>query len=84
MLVAEIFRALARLRDQGELAILLVEQNARAALQVADRGYVLERGRVALAGTLGERPDDEGVRAAYLGRGYVEIAVEVEGEGAPR
>ena len=84
MLVAEIFRALARLRDQGDLGILLVEQNARAALQVADRGYVLERGRVALAGTPGELLDDEGVRAAYLGRGYVEIAAEVEGEGAPR
>jgi len=84
MLVAEIFRALARLRDQADLGILLVEQNARAALQVADRGYVLERGRVALAGTPGELLDDEGVRAAYLGRGYVELAAEVEGEGAPR
>jgi branched-chain amino acid transport system ATP-binding protein len=84
MLVAEIFRALARLRDQGDLAILLVEQNARAALQVADRGYVLERGRVAIAGTPRELLADEGVRAAYLGRGYVEIAAEVEGEGAAR
>jgi branched-chain amino acid transport system ATP-binding protein len=82
ILVAEIFRALARLRDRGEEAILLVEQNARAALRVANRGYVLERGRVAISGTPQELLDDEGVRAAYLGRGYVEIAAEMEGDGA--
>jgi ABC-type branched-subunit amino acid transport system ATPase component len=49
-LVAEVFEALARLRGEG-LTLLLVEQMAEAALQIADRAYVLEQGRIVLSGT---------------------------------
>jgi branched-chain amino acid transport system ATP-binding protein len=65
-LVAEIFATISRLRA-ADTAILLVEQNAAAALGIADRGYVLETGRVVLAGTGRELLADSGVRAAYLG-----------------
>jgi branched-chain amino acid transport system ATP-binding protein len=65
-LVAEIFGAIRRLRA-ADTALLLVEQNAAAALAIADRGYVLETGRVVLAGTGTELLADAGVRAAYLG-----------------
>jgi branched-chain amino acid transport system ATP-binding protein len=65
-LVAEIFRAIRRLRA-ADTALLLVEQNAAAALAIADRGYVLETGRVVLEGTGAELLADAGVRAAYLG-----------------
>ena len=65
-LVAEIFAAIRRLRAD-DTALLLVEQNAAAALAIADRGYVLETGRVVLAGTGRELLADAGVRSAYLG-----------------
>ncbi|HEY9532190.1 MAG TPA: ABC transporter, partial [Burkholderiales bacterium] len=51
----------------ADTALLLVEQNARAALAIADRGYVLETGRMVLAGSGAELLADEGVRTAYLG-----------------
>jgi branched-chain amino acid transport system ATP-binding protein len=51
----------------AETALLLVEQNAAAALAIADRGYVLETGRVVLAGSGAELLADASVRAAYLG-----------------
>jgi ABC-type branched-subunit amino acid transport system ATPase component len=65
-LVAEVFDALARLRDEG-LTLLLVEQLAEAALEIADRAYVLEEGRIVLSGTAGELRRDERVAHAYLG-----------------
>jgi branched-chain amino acid transport system ATP-binding protein len=65
-LVAEIFSCVRALRA-ADTAILLVEQNARAALAIADRGYVLETGRVVLAGSGAQLLADEAVRAAYLG-----------------
>ncbi len=65
-LVAEIFAVIRRLRA-ADTALLLVEQNAAAALAIAERGYVLETGRVVLAGTGAELLADAGVRAAYLG-----------------
>ena len=65
-LVAEIFGCLRALRA-ADTAILLVEQNARAALAIADRAYVLETGRIVLAGTGQALAADAGVRAAYLG-----------------
>ena len=65
-IVQEIFRIVAELRRTGT-TILLVEQNARAALRVADRGYVLENGRVALEGTAAELAQDEKLQLAYLG-----------------
>jgi branched-chain amino acid transport system ATP-binding protein len=65
-LVAEIFAILAEERARGT-SILLVEQNARRSLAIADRGYVLERGRVTASGTGGELLADPKVVAAYLG-----------------
>ena len=65
--VAELFGYLARLHQQHNLAILLVEQQARTALKLADRGYVLDRGRVAVAGTAEELRADPRVQASYLG-----------------
>jgi branched-chain amino acid transport system ATP-binding protein len=69
MVVTEIMQALARLRDEG-LTILLVEQNARAAFKVADRVYLMDRGRVLLHGTPEELLGDQRVQHAYLGGGY--------------
>ena len=69
LIVGEIFRIIAGLRERG-CAILLVEQNARAALRVADYGYVLENGQVALAGTSSELTADSRVVETYLGIGH--------------
>lgn len=66
ILVDEIFDKLRRLRDLG-LTVLLVEQNITYALEMADRGYVLENGRLVLKGTGAELADDEHVMAHYLG-----------------
>lgn len=66
--VREIFHIISRLRETG-VAILLVEQNARAALQVADEGYVLETGEVVLAGPARTLAGDPRVIESYLGLG---------------
>ncbi|HEX7273646.1 MAG TPA: ABC transporter ATP-binding protein [Casimicrobiaceae bacterium] len=66
-IVREIFSIIASLRASG-VAILLVEQNARAALQVADYGYVLEMGEVAIEGASSALARDERVAATYLGQ----------------
>ena len=66
-LVREILHLLARLREEG-LTILLVEQDAHAALRIASRGYVLETGRIAAEGTARELLASEHLRRAYLGR----------------
>jgi len=66
-IVADIFKVIRRLRDRG-IAILLVEQNARAALQMADYGYVLEMGRVVLEGPCATLAQDARVIETYLGR----------------
>ena len=68
LIVREIFSIIAGLRSRG-CAVLLVEQNARAALAVADRGYVLETGRVTLTGPGAELAVDPRVIATYLGGG---------------
>ena len=68
LIVREIFRIVAGLRDSG-CAILLVEQNARAALQVADHGYVLETGRIMLQGASAALAEDARVMQTYLGVG---------------
>jgi len=67
-LVGEIFRLIARLRQQG-LAILLSEQNARLSLAIADRGCVIEKGRVVLEGSGAQLLRDPEVAARYLGVG---------------
>ena len=66
LLVEEIFNAIINLRQQGK-TIFLVEQNAQAALSIADRAYVIETGAVVLSGTGSELLANEQVRAAYLG-----------------
>jgi branched-chain amino acid transport system ATP-binding protein len=66
LLVAEIFHIVQNLKDQGT-TIFLVEQNAHAALAIADRGYVLETGRIVLTDSGRRLLADEGVKAAYLG-----------------
>jgi len=65
-LVDQIFQVLKDLKNQG-VTILLVEQNARQALEVADRGYVLETGRIVKAGLARDLAGDPAVRKAYLG-----------------
>ncbi len=67
LLVGQIFKAIAEIRRQQGLTILLVEQNARLALQIANRGYVLETGRVVLRGTGQDLLVNQHVRQAYLG-----------------
>ncbi|CAH0191082.1 MULTISPECIES: ABC transporter ATP-binding protein [unclassified Pseudomonas] len=66
LITREIFRIIADLRRQG-VSILLVEQNARAALRVADYAYVLETGQIAMQGPAAELADDPRVIEAYLG-----------------
>ncbi len=66
-LVKEILSLLARLRDEG-MTILLIEQDAVAALKIADRGYVMERGRLVLEGSAAELLSNTGVKQAYLGK----------------
>ncbi|MEJ1354960.1 MAG: ABC transporter ATP-binding protein [Candidatus Sedimenticola sp. (ex Thyasira tokunagai)] len=66
LLVEEIFRVVRELNEKG-VTILLVEQNARAALGIANRGYVLETGRVVLNAAADELLEDEAVQRAYLG-----------------
>jgi branched-chain amino acid transport system ATP-binding protein len=65
-LTREIFRIIQRINETG-VAVLLVEQNARAALALAARGYVLETGRIAAAGASADLAADDRIRAAYLG-----------------
>ena len=66
MLVKEIFNIIKEINESGT-TVLLVEQNANMALSIADKAYVLETGRIALAGTAQELASSEAVRKAYLG-----------------
>jgi len=66
ILAREIFRVIRRINDDG-VAVLLVEQNARRALALASRGYVLETGRLVTSGTSAQLTADPRVRTAYLG-----------------
>jgi len=68
MIVRDIFAIVGALRGEG-VSILLVEQNARAALEISDRGYVLESGEIALSGESRELASDPRVQATYLGGG---------------
>jgi branched-chain amino acid transport system ATP-binding protein len=65
-LVRELGTLMLRLKGEG-VTILLVEQNARLALEVSDRGYVMESGEITLSGKAGDLLHDPKVRAAYLG-----------------
>jgi len=66
VIVQEVFRTIGRLKQEG-MTMLLVEQFAKAALEVADYVYVMEQGRIAVEGTAAELHKDERVLAAYLG-----------------
>ena len=66
LLVKEIFNIIKEINESGT-TILLVEQNAKMALDIADRAYVLETGRITLAGTAKELQNSEAVQKAYLG-----------------
>ncbi len=67
MIVREIFRIVRELNEQEGLTVLVVEQDARIALDAASRAYVLEVGRVAVAGSSAELERNESVRRSYLG-----------------
>ncbi len=73
LVVQEIFRVLQQLRREQGTTILLVEQNAKAALKLADRGYVLETGKVILEGAADELLENAEVKRAYLGKDKKEI-----------
>jgi branched-chain amino acid transport system ATP-binding protein len=66
-LIPEILGTFRKLRGERGMSVLLAEQNAREALQVVDRGYVLKNGRVVLAGTAVELRENDEVKTAYLG-----------------
>lgn len=66
VLVGELFAALARIRDAG-VALLIVEQNVRISLSIADRGYLLEAGRIVGQGPADRLANDPQVRSAFLG-----------------
>jgi branched-chain amino acid transport system ATP-binding protein len=78
VLVRAIFQTVAEINREG-ITVLLVEQNANAALRLAHRGYVLENGRIALEGPGPELAKNEAVRRAYLG-----IGARLSGPGASR
>ncbi|MBQ2581897.1 MAG: ABC transporter ATP-binding protein [Ruminococcus sp.] len=66
ILVSEIFDIIENIREQGT-TVLLVEQNAKKALSIADRAYVLETGKIVLSGKASDLINDESVKKAYLG-----------------
>lgn len=66
IVVEEMFDIIASVAERG-VSILIVEQNLMQALSIADRGYVMENGRIVLSGTAKELMDNDAVRAAYLG-----------------
>lgn len=66
LLVKDVFRIIAEIKERG-ISILLVEQNARQALAIADYAYVLERGKVVAEGTAAELSNNPAILAAYLG-----------------
>ncbi|GAB4324753.1 MAG: ABC transporter ATP-binding protein [Phototrophicales bacterium] len=67
MLVKEIFRIIKEIKEQSGVSVLLVEQNARAALELADYGYVMENGRIVLDGPAEQLRENEDIKEFYLG-----------------
>ena len=67
LVVEDIFRIIDKIRADQKMAILLVEQNARAALGIADEGYVMENGRIVMGGLAEKLRDNEDIREFYLG-----------------
>jgi branched-chain amino acid transport system ATP-binding protein len=67
LLVQNLFRTLRQLYESTEIAIVLVEQNVRAALELADRGYVIESGELVVEGKAQDLLSSEGIKDAYFG-----------------
>lgn len=67
LIVKNIFQIITRMRDEGN-TVLLIEQNAKAALKIADRGYVMETGKIIVEGAADELLANKDVQRAYLGR----------------
>jgi branched-chain amino acid transport system ATP-binding protein len=65
--VQEIFRIMRRINGEAKVSMLLVEQNAALALELADHAYVLETGRVVMSGKASDVKSDEAIRKSYLG-----------------
>jgi len=72
IIVKNIFKAVEELRKQGK-TILIVEQNAKAVLEIADRGYVMETGSLVIEGNAADLLENNDVKRAYLGRDYKEF-----------
>lgn len=73
LIVKEIFKVIADLRKDGGTTVLVVEQNAKAALAIAKRAYVLETGRVVMEGPAPELARNPEIQRAYLGKGYKQM-----------
>ena len=71
ILVAEIFEIIKRINAEERTALLVVEQNARAAISIADHGYVMENGRIVLDGTRKQLEDNEDIKEFYFGLSQV-------------
>ena len=66
LLVADLFRTIRKINQEG-VTVFLVEQNARSAMEISDRTYVLENGRIVREGKSKELLEDDNIRKAYLG-----------------
>jgi branched-chain amino acid transport system ATP-binding protein len=73
LIIKEIFRLIKELQQERKLTVLLIEQNAGAALKIADRGYVLETGRIVIEEDAQSLMENQEVRRAYLGKDQKEI-----------
>jgi branched-chain amino acid transport system ATP-binding protein len=69
IIVDELMNLVRRIRDEQKVTVLLVEQNAMAALEIADFAYVIENGRIALSGYPGELRNNKSIQESYLGKG---------------
>ena len=67
LVVQEIFRIMRRINSEAKVSLLLVEQNAALALELADHAYVLETGRIVMSGKASDIKNDEAIRKSYLG-----------------
>lgn len=73
LVVKEIFKVITELRKETGMTVLVVEQNAKAALSIAKRAYVLETGRVVMEGPASELARNPEIQRAYLGKGYKQM-----------
>ena len=73
IVIGQIYEQIRHLNREEKLSILLVEQNAKMALNVAHRGYVIETGRIVMEGSSAELKDSNEIQRAYLGKGYREV-----------